>query len=69
MPQAPEELRAEWGDDKAIRFLEAAGYVLTRNWEWELPSPGHVPTAKELSAISYLFHEWDFGGIADDKTN
>ena len=69
MPQASEELRAEWrhyeeggGDQAAEAHLRAAGYVLTPSWEWEAPE-GHTPTERDLSAIDYLIDEWDYGGL------
>jgi len=40
MPQASDELRAEWDgpdDRKAINYLEEHGYVLNRNWSWSSP--------------------------------
>ena len=70
MPQATEEQRAQWGgdggvgEDKAIAFLEAAGYTLRPDWLWTKPTPEHVPTDDEISASNFLVDEWDFGGIA-----
>lgn len=52
-------------DEAAIRFLEAAGYTLRRDWHWDLPAADYKPTAREISAIRYLFDEWDFGGIKE----
>lgn len=65
MPQASSEQQAEWGidDGPVIKFLEAAGYRMTRTFFWVLPTPDHVPTEKEYSAIDFLIDEWDFGGI------
>lgn len=74
MPQASEELRAQWrhsdvdgGDVLAIGFLVSQGYRLRRDgsWEWDKPTPEHVPSEREISAACYLIEEWDFGGIAD----
>jgi hypothetical protein len=64
MPQATDEQRARWPgwDAEAIKFLEDAGYKLTRDWEWIKPV-GHTPTERELDAIDYMCNEWDFGGI------
>lgn len=65
MPAAPAHLQSEWEtDDKAIGFLEGAGYKLLRGWTWQLPSPAHVITDEESRAINYLIWEWDFGGVA-----
>ena len=65
MPQASDELRAEFGidDGPVIRFLEAAGYTQTRDWEWEMPAGPYVPTDKESRAIRFLIDEWDWGGL------
>jgi hypothetical protein len=70
MPQASAELQDEWrhgedggGDDLAIQFLRAAGYVLRRDWTWRRPQPPRNPTDKELSAVRYLMDEWDFDGL------
>jgi len=65
MPQASEDLRREWGDgtntdQKAVKFLEARGYKLGRDWRWESP---HKPSEEEIRAICYLIDEWDYGGI------
>lgn len=71
MPSGPPELHEKWcdhgpnqsGDANAIAFLEAAGYKLSRDWQWTLPSPGHAPTDEENSALDYLVLEWDFGRL------
>lgn len=71
MPQASQELREEWmadgiaSDEKAMQYLKAAGYRLTRQWFWIKPTPAHSPTDKEWSAICFLVDEWDFGGIVN----
>jgi hypothetical protein len=68
MPQASAELNKEWdgpSDKKAIKYLTAAGYILTREYQWKKPTPEHVPTDKEKSAIWFLIDEWDFGGYID----
>lgn len=72
MPSGPPELHEKWcardpegrGDMAAMGHLEAAGYKLGRDWHWTLPSPDHVPTAEELSALDYLVLEWDYGWLA-----
>lgn len=68
MPQATEELRAEWGieTEKAIKFLENAGFVLRQDWQWERPKDRYHVTGKEHRAIWYLVEEWDFGGIYEE---
>lgn len=69
MPTASPELRAAWpeGDEQAISYLEAQGYTLTKQWEWIKPTPDHVITEREGSAIDYLVDEWDFGGVVTTK--
>jgi hypothetical protein len=64
MPSTSDEQRARWpgGDAEAVRVLERAGYRLNQYWSWEAPE-GHVPTARELDAIGYLVHEWDYGTL------
>jgi hypothetical protein len=53
----------QWEDDaEAMTFLRARGYRLTPAYEW-IPPLGREPTEQEQSAASYLFEEWDFGGI------
>lgn len=70
MPQASEELRKEWmsstdepSDQVAMKYLQEHGYKLTRSYQWILPTPAHLPTEKEQSAIRFLINEWDFGGV------
>ncbi|WP_133254300.1 hypothetical protein [Phenylobacterium deserti] len=75
MPSGPPELHAEWcdagpddgGDFNAQAHLKAAGYTLTRGWEW-IPPPGRQPTERDISAINYLIMEWDFGGLVEPAT-
>lgn len=72
MPTAPEFLRRQWmteesaGDDRAMDYLKKKGYYLTSEWLWIKPSPNHVVTREENSAIAFLVLEWDFGGIVAD---
>ncbi len=66
MPQATEELRRRWhgpSDITATKFLEARGYTLNDSFEWVAPE-GHEPTEEELSAMEFMFQEWDYGGLA-----
>ena len=65
MPQTTNEHRARWpgGDAEATKFLTDAGYRLTLRWTWKRPlDPSHKrkPTTRELDAIAYLIHEWDY---------
>lgn len=74
MPQASNELRAlmkvRFGDPISdagpTKFLEEAGYMLTRDWTW-LPKEGVKNygdmTQEEYDALRFLVHEWDFGGL------
>jgi hypothetical protein len=64
MPQATDELRAEWdgpSDQKAIKFLLDAGYKLTPQWTWMHKDSNHKRTIKELSAVTFMMDEWDYG--------
>ncbi len=71
MPSATEQLRQEWrhyepdgGDAYAIRYLQNRGYTLhPTKYTWSHHNPHHVLSEKECSAMMYLIHEWDFGGV------
>lgn len=64
MPSSTPERQARWKDDSnATAFLTDRGYKLTREWEWVLPTPDHVPTEDEIDAINYMVEEWDYGGL------
>lgn len=75
MPQATEELRDRMGslfgdaisDQGPMKYLEDAGFKLTRQWEWK-PRPGAMAwgdlTQSERDCIWFLVTEWDFGGLA-----
>jgi len=64
MPSATKELQDKWGDDSnAIQFLEAAGFVLNREFDWTAPKPISEMTKEEWSAVMYLITEWDYGGV------
>lgn len=66
MPQASDELRAEWdgpGGQKAARYLHDAGYRIDAEWRWVHRAVGHEPTEREISAVRYLIDEWDYEGI------
>lgn len=77
MPSASDELREKmrvrFGDpiDEGgpMKFLQDAGYVLTREWTWK-PKPGVTDlegmTKEEYDCLLFLVHEWDFGGLATD---
>lgn len=52
-----------WRDDgHAMRYLEAQGFVLRKNFTWWAP---REPTTMESSALRYLIYEWDFDGITE----
>tara|TARA_Y100001951_G_C11288487_1_gene270413 strand:+ start:2016 stop:2213 length:198 start_codon:yes stop_codon:yes gene_type:complete len=59
MPQAPQELRDEWGvmDDLAINFLLERGFKYSRDFVWNVH---RKPTDEEFSALQFLLLEWDF---------
>lgn len=69
MPQATDELRAEWNgpeDATAMQFLKEAGFTLQRDWTWKREgATWENITDKERSAMTFLFQEWDFGGLAE----
>lgn len=75
MPQASEELRGKIGrwfgsridEQGPMTFLESHGFVLTKSWEWQLPTPYHQVSCYEWMCILFLSHEWDFGGIMYDN--
>ena len=75
MPTASPELRNRWmseedagGDQTAMTFLNDRGYRLRRDWTWLTPTPDHVITEDEDSAILFLMMEWDFGGVTRERT-
>lgn len=73
MPQASDELRAEMinrfgtiDDVPSTQFLEERGWILGRDWTWS--KPGLVlkdALMEEISCISFLIDEWDYGGIRE----
>lgn len=71
MPQATDELRAEWpgGDQQAIDHLEAKGFIPTRDFQWIRPYKDYVTTSRDESAILYLIDEWDYGGLVASGVN
>jgi hypothetical protein len=64
-PDAPDE---EGWDQKAIQRLRGAGYEVMPGFEWK-PKPGVTSwgemTASERTCMSYLFEEWDWGGLQE----
>lgn len=68
MPQASPDLRAKFpdSDSQAIGQLEDHGYVLTKDWLWVPPDGVRSyddMTQDDYDALTYLVHEWDFGGL------
>jgi hypothetical protein len=62
MPQANKELRDKWGIDpsKAMDYLESMGWNCGPDNIWRSP-PGRTKFEDdELSAVDYLFQEWDY---------
>ena len=80
MPQASAELhnlmKKRFGDPISdsgpIKYLEDAGYTLTKKWQWK-PKPGVINpaqmTQEEFECMVFLVHEWDFGGLLEPKDN
>lgn len=59
MPQASDELRAQWKDDgEAEAYLRRYGITNEKGMFWNLPV--NLPP-KAQSAVDYLCDEWDFG--------
>lgn len=76
MPQATEELRLEirerFGDidsGAVVAWLQARGYKLREDFHWTAPTPDHIPTPDEYSALCFLADEWDFGWIEEEETS
>lgn len=46
-------------DHKAIEYLKAKGFELSRHWTW---LSSREPNDDESMMIRYLIEEWDFGG-------
>ena len=74
MPQASEELRKQMAeyfggsgimDTAPTKFLQDAGYTLTREWTWDKPGVTDYDqmSRKEFECLMFLCHEWDFGGL------
>jgi hypothetical protein len=71
--QATKALHDKWnwdgeGDVRASAFLKAAGYYLRSDFHWTMPDPLHVPSEDELSAVTFMMQEWDYGGIINAAT-
>lgn len=67
MPQATPELNRRWdgpAENKAIAHLESRGYRLLPSWDWLKPA-GLEPSEDDISAVTFMFQEWDYGGIVD----
>lgn len=61
MPQATQDLRDKWGLDpsKALECINA-NFLMNERGEITRKDYSHEPTEEELSAIDYLFQEWDY---------
>ena len=81
MPQASDELRklVAWiiqlklhtdvpDDDEVTKFLTDRGYVLNKDWTWELPKPDHYVTEMEELCLRYMVDEWDYGWLTKHGT-
>lgn len=60
------EQRARWpgGGLEAMKALLGTGYRSNKYRTWEAPE-GHTPTPRELDAIGYLMHEWNWGTLVN----
>jgi len=77
MPQASSELQnAMFGyygshtdEEGPIKFLEASGFTLRRDWTWFKPGVYNERgmTKQEKDSVLFLIEEWDFGGMIWDK--
>jgi hypothetical protein len=63
MPQATPELRARWSEETAMKQL-LGNFIISRNGII-FPIPGYQPTDNDLSAIEYLFQEWDYAYVGN----
>lgn len=62
MPQASEELRADWpgGDCEALDHLKP-NFTVSRGGVIHRRSESYELSLRDWSALSYLVHEWDYG--------
>ncbi len=60
MPQATDELRAIWGISEEKAFEQLGDNFVVDNGIIR-PKLNYVQTDKDLSAIDFLFQEWDYG--------
>lgn len=58
MTQAPNEPTPQWEGDR--HALDQLGDNFTNRAGHLTPKPGYTPTDDDLSAIDYLFAEWDY---------
>jgi hypothetical protein len=76
MPSASDELRAKWWiedesgipdmETKPITYLYYHGWYLRKDWMWEHHDwRSAIADDDAYSAIMYMMHEWDYGGIHD----
>lgn len=68
MPQTTAEQAARWPgmDEEAIGYLKEKGFRLGRDWCWRKEGDP-ILTDREADAVSYLIHEWDFGGYVPNN--
>lgn len=59
MPQATNDLKKRWLSDGCA--LSQLGKNFTYSAGIIRPVLGYTPTADDISAIDYLFQEWDYG--------
>jgi hypothetical protein len=61
MPQAPDELRAQFADDTSALEVIKANFSIARGGVIYPKSPGRPATEREMAAVDYLALEWDYG--------
>lgn len=59
MPQATKELRERWDECSAFDQIEW-NFCCDRGGVIR-PRPGYTPSPDDMSAITYLIQEWDYG--------
>lgn len=70
MPQATDARRAQYRKwfgtidaGPGMTYMIERGWTYTRDHEWVHDHPQHRATRKEVDVVTFLCHEWDFGGF------
>lgn len=68
MPQATDELRDKFPDydGEALEVIKEH-FTVDRTGIIRKKDPNYDPTEREWDAIDYLFQEWDYGYIEEEK--